>query len=53
MNHPLLLFSGDHPEPFSPGVAQNDDEETEKKKESHIEREVSHRVLIQKEPVET
>jgi hypothetical protein len=45
MNHPLFIFSGDHTEPFSPGVAQNDDEETEKKKESHIEREVLHRYI--------
>ena len=33
MNDPLLLFSGDHPESFSPGVAQNEDEEAEKKKQ--------------------
>lgn len=45
MNHPLFIFSGDHTEPFSLGVSQNDDEEAEKKKESHIEREVLHEFL--------
>jgi hypothetical protein len=42
MNDPLFLFSGDHPEPFSTGVAKNEDEETEKKKKSHIESEWLH-----------
>lgn len=42
MNRPPLLFSGDHAEPFSPGVAQNDDKEAEKKKKSNVEREGLH-----------
>ncbi len=42
MNHPLFIFFGDHAEPFPPGVSQNDDEETEKKKESNIECEGFH-----------
>lgn len=42
MNHPLFIFSEDHTESFSPAVAQNDDEEAEKKKESDIEREGLH-----------
>lgn len=46
MNDPLFLFSGDHAEPFSPGVAQSDDEEAEKKKESDVEREVLHRLVL-------
>lgn len=41
MNGPLFLFSGDHAEP-SPGVAQNEGEEAEKKKERNIEREMFH-----------
>lgn len=45
MNHPLLLFSGDHAESFSPGVAQNEDEEAEKKKESNVEHEGLHGCL--------
>lgn len=45
MDHPPLIFSGDHPESFSPGVAQNEDEEAEKKNESHIEREVLQRYM--------
>jgi len=42
-NGSLFIFSGDHPEPFPPGVAQNEDEEAEEKKERHIEREVLQR----------
>ena len=42
MNDPTFIFSGDHTEPFSPGVSQSDGEDAEKKKESHIECEVLH-----------
>lgn len=45
MNDPLFLFSGDHTEFFFPGVAQNEGEEAEKKKERHIDREVFYRCI--------
>lgn len=46
MDQPVFIFSGDHTEPFSLGVAKNEDEKAEKKKKSYIEREMFHDLYL-------
>lgn len=46
----LFIFSGDDAELFSSGIAQNEDEEAEKKKKSNVEYEGFHDAYLAEAP---